>query len=110
MVVLVERRLVARRAAVRKDLHQADRAQDVERAVDRSEADGRQLRADAFVDRLGGQVRAVFERAQDRGALLREAIARLKESCIDPLAVGHEPPSVRPVRRLPCGPDDRSVV
>jgi hypothetical protein len=89
VMVLVERGLVARGAAVGEDLHQADRAQDIERAVDRSQTYRRERDADPLVDRLGGQVSAVFEGTQDRGALLRQPIACLKESCIDTFGVGH---------------------
>ena len=56
-MVLLERSLVARGAAgVGKDLDEADLAQDVERAVDRAEADGRHLGAHAHEDRLGRKV------------------------------------------------------
>jgi hypothetical protein len=63
------------------------------------------------MDRLGGQVGAVLERAQDRGALLGEAVARLEESCIDALGIDRGSGlrgSILPRSRR--GPDKRNVV
>lgn len=113
VVVLVERGFVPRRAAEAEDLDQADPAQDVERAVDRAEAYRRQLGADALVDRLGGQVGAVLECAEDRGALFGEAVARLEESCIDAFRIGRgSGPPVGCTSGLLSrgGPDKRNVV
>jgi len=91
VVVLVERGFVLRRAAgMGEDLDQADTAQDVERAVDRAEADAGQFEPHAFEDGLGAEVLAVLQRAQNPGALLRQAVARLQESCIDALGVVHD--------------------
>jgi hypothetical protein len=113
VMVLVEGGFVPRGAAKGEDLDQTDPAQDVERAIDRPQADGRQLGANPLVDRLGGQVGAVLERAEDRGALLGEAVARLEESCIDAFRIGRGsgPPVGRAPGLLSCGgPDKRNVV
>lgn len=112
VMVLVECGLVARGAAEGEDLDQTDPPQDVERSVDRSQADGRQLGADALVDRLGGQVGSVLERAEDRRALLGEAVARLEESCIDTFRIGRRsrPPLGRSGLLSRGGPDKRNVV
>ena len=76
MMVLVEGGLVARGvAAVREGLHQADAAQDVERAVDRSQTHGGQLGTHPLQDRLGGEVPSVAQGAEHGRALLGETIA-----------------------------------
>ncbi|HYZ15469.1 MAG TPA: hypothetical protein VE591_03665, partial [Candidatus Acidoferrum sp.] len=112
VVVLVQRGFVARGAAEGEDLDQTDPAQDVQRAVDRSQAYRGQFGPDALVDRLGGEVRAVFERAENRRALLREAVARLEESCIDAFGIGRRsrPPLGRSGLLSYGGPDKRNVV
>ena len=109
--MLVERGFVARRPAEGEDLDQTDPAQDIERSVDRPQADGWQLGADALVNRLRGQVGAVLQRAEDRRALLGEAVARLEESCIDAF-VGRRsrPPLGRSGLLSRGGPDKRNVV
>lgn len=112
VVVLVEGGFVPRGAAEGEDLDQADPAQDVERTVDRPQADRRKLGPHPLVDRLGGQVRAVLERVENRGALLGEAVTRLEESCIDSFGIGRRsgPPLSRSGLLPYGGPDERNVV
>jgi len=93
MMVLLEGRLVARRAAAEgEDLDQADLAQDVEGPVDRAEADARLLAPDTLEDRFSRKVPPVVEGAQDGGALLGQAIASLQETGVHGLQV-HSGPS-----------------
>ena len=110
MVVFFQRRFVFGGAAgVGEDLDQADAAQDIERAVDRSEADAGQLRAGALEDRLRAEVASVFQGTQNCRALLRQPVPRLQESCIYALGILHSPPSNEGVGGLTLFPGPATI-